>query len=44
MHFLTPQEQRVIIVALILLVTGLAVKTWRETGPNAVKNISVAEE
>ena len=33
MQFLTPQEQKVLIVVLILLATGFAVKTWRLANP-----------
>jgi len=35
MQFLTPQEQKVIIVFFMLLATGLAVKTWRLANPSS---------
>ena len=35
MQFLTPQEQKVLIVFFMLLATGLAVKTWRLANPAA---------
>ena len=34
MQFLTPQEQKVLIVVFILLATGFAVKTWRLANPD----------
>ena len=33
MNFLTAQEQKVLFVVLVLLVVGMAVKTWQATGP-----------
>lgn len=35
MNFLTKEQQTVVIVTLLLLLTGLAVKTWRTAHPPA---------
>jgi hypothetical protein len=33
MKFLTPQEQKALIVVLVLLLVGMAVQTWRTAHP-----------
>jgi hypothetical protein len=34
MKFLTPQEQKALIVVLVLLLVGMAVQTWRTAHPS----------
>ena len=36
MNFLTAQEQKVLFVVLVLLVVGMAVKTWSSAGSAAM--------
>ena len=44
MPYLTPQEQKVLIVVVVLLVTGFAVKQWRGSTAPATGTIPVEQE
>ena len=44
MPYLTPQEQKVLIVVVALLITGFAVKQWRASTVTATGTIPVEQE
>ena len=44
MQYLTPQEQKVLIVVVVLMVTGFAVKQWRASTAPAIGSIPVEQE
>jgi hypothetical protein len=44
MPYLTPQEQKVLIVVVALLITGFAVKQWRASTAPATGTIPVEQE
>ena len=44
MPYLTPQEQKVLIVVVALLVTGFAVKQWRGSTAPTTGTIPVEQE
>ena len=44
MPYLTPQEQKVLIVVVTLLVTGFAVKQWRGSTAPSTGTIPVEQE
>ena len=44
MPYLTPQEQKVLIVVMALLVTGFTVKQWRASAAPAAGSIPVEQK
>lgn len=44
MHFLTKEQQKVLCVTLLLLLTGLAVKVWRLSHPPSASTVDRAAE
>ena len=44
MQYLTPQEQKVLIVVVALLITGFAVKQWRASTAPAIGSDPVEQE